>query len=73
MEVHLKPTSQTQKSLGIDKDSVPLDKNFGDAYISPKHCNFVNKGNASSEDMLNLINYVRKTVLEKLNSSGKRN
>ena len=48
------------------KDSVPLDKNFGDAYISPKHCNFfVNKGNASSKDMLNLINYVSKTVLEK--------
>ena len=61
------PTSQTQKKVWeLIKDSVPLDKNFGDAYISPKHCNFfVNKGNASSEDMLNLINYVRKTVLEK--------
>ena len=61
------PTSQTQKKVWeLIKDSVPLDKNFGDAHISPKHCNFfVNKGNASSEDMLNLINYVSKTVLEK--------
>ena len=61
------PTSQTQKKVWeLIKESVPLDKNFGDAYISQKHCNFfVNKGNASSKDMLNLINYVSKTVLEK--------
>ena len=45
---------------------MPLDKNFGDAYISQKHCNFfVNKGQASFEDMTKLIDYVTKKVLEK--------
>ena len=38
----------------------------GDAYISEKHCNFfVNKGNATSEDLENLIHKVRKKVLDK--------
>ena len=37
----------------------------GGAYISEKHCNFfVNKGNAKSEDLENLINKVRKKVLK---------
>ena len=45
---------------------VALDKNFGDAYISEKHCNFfVNKGNATFEDMNNLINYVTEKVFDK--------
>ena len=45
---------------------MPLDKKFGDACISEKHCNFfVNKGNASFEDMLKLIEFVSKKVLEK--------
>ena len=61
------PITQTKKKVWeLIKDSVPLDKNFGDACISDKHCNFfVNRGNASFEDMTNLINYVSKKVLEK--------
>ena len=61
------PTSQTKKKVWeLIKDSVPLDKSFGDACISEKHCNFfVNKGNASFEDMSKLINFVSKKVLEK--------
>ena len=61
------PISQTKKKVWeLIKDSVPLDKNFGDACISDKHCNFfVNKGNATFEDMSKLINFVSKRVLEK--------
>ncbi len=61
------PISQTDKKVWeLIKDSVPLDKSFGDAYISEKHCNFfVNKGNATFDDMMNLINFVSKNVLEK--------
>ena len=45
---------------------MPLNQSFGDACISEKHCNFfVNKGNASFEDMLKLIEFVSKKVLEK--------
>ena len=40
--------------------------NIGDAFISKKHSNFfVNGGNAKSEDLENLINTVKKRVLEK--------
>ena len=61
------PVTQTDKKVWeLIKDSVPLDQSFGDAYISEKHCNFfVNKGNASFEDMKKLINFVSKSVLEK--------
>ncbi len=61
------PISQTKKKVWeLIKDSVPLDKCFGDACISDKHCNFfVNKGNATFKDMSRLINFVRKKVLEK--------
>ena len=40
------PLSQTNKKVWeLIKESVPLDKSFGDACISEKHCNFfVNKG-----------------------------
>ena len=40
------PISQTDKKVWqLIKESVPLDTNFGDAYISDKHCNFfVNRG-----------------------------
>ena len=45
---------------------MPLDKKFGDACMSDKHCNFfVNTGNASFQDMKKLIDYVSKKVLEK--------
>ena len=38
----------------------------GDAQISEKHCNFfVNKGNAKSKDLENLIHKVKKKVLDK--------
>jgi len=61
------PIHQTKKKVWeLIKESVPLDKSFGDACISEKHCNFfVNKGNATYEDMINLIDFVSKRVLEK--------
>ena len=61
------PLSQTEKKVWeLIKESVPLDSKFGDACISEKHCNFfVNKGNASFEDMSKLIEFVSKKVLEK--------
>ena len=61
------PTTQTKKKVWeLIKESVPTDKNFGDAYISEKHCNFfVNKGNATFKDMTRLIDFVSKKVLEK--------
>ena len=55
-----------KKVWELIKESVKLDKNFGDAYISQKHCNFfVNKGNASFDDMNRLINYVSREVYKK--------
>tara|TARA_B100001057_G_scaffold429129_1_gene455044 strand:- start:243 stop:1151 length:909 start_codon:yes stop_codon:yes gene_type:complete len=61
------PISQTDKKVWeLIKESVPLNKSFGDACISEKHCNFfVNKGNAKYEDMMKLIDFVTKNVLEK--------
>jgi len=45
---------------------VPLEKSFGDASISRKHCNFfVNKGNAKFDDMKKLINFVSESVFKK--------
>lgn len=41
-------------------------KNVGDAEVSLKHCGFIiNKGNASSQDILELIKTVQNTVFEK--------
>ena len=61
------PISQTKKKVWeLIKESVPLNQKFGDAYISEKHCNFfVNKGNATFNDMKKLINFVSKRVQEK--------
>ena len=61
------PKKQTEKKVWeLIKDSVPLDKTFGDACISEKHCNFfVNKGNATYDDMIKLIEFVSKKVLDK--------
>ena len=54
------------KAWKLIKDSGCAGMNIGDAYISNKHCNFfVNKGNARSEDLENLINKVKSKVLEK--------
>ena len=60
------PISQTDKKVWeLIRDSVPLDKSFGDACISEKHCNFfVNRGQASFKDMMKLIDFVAKNVLE---------
>jgi len=60
------PIKQTDKKVWeLIKDSVPLDTSFGDAAISDKHCNFfVNKGNASFEEMKNLIKFVSNKVYE---------
>jgi len=61
------PIDQTEKKVWqLIKDSVPLEKSFGDASISEKHCNFfVNKGNAKFEDMKKLIDFVSDCVLKK--------
>lgn len=61
------PILQTEKKVWeLIKESVPLDKSFGDACISPKHCNFfINKGQATFEDMKKLIDFVTKNVLDK--------
>ena len=58
------PISQTnQKVWELIKKSVPIDTKFGDAEISDKHCNFfVNRNNASFDDMQKLINFVKEKV-----------
>jgi UDP-N-acetylmuramate dehydrogenase len=60
------PINQSDKKVWqLIKQSVPLKKSFGDAYISEKHCNFfVNKGNAKFEDMKKLIEFVSESVLK---------
>ena len=61
------PINQTDKKVWqLISESVPLEKSFGDASISEKHCNFfVNKGNAKFEDMKDLIKYVSDCVFKK--------
>ena len=61
------PINQTDKKVWeLIRESVPMDTKFGDAYISEKHSNFfVNKGNATFNDMKKLIAFVSKKVLEK--------
>ena len=61
------PIDQTEKKVWqLIKDSVPLEKSFGDASISEKHCNFfVNKGNAKFKDMKKLIDFVSDCVFRK--------
>ena len=61
------PLNQSNKKVWqLIKDSVSLEKSFGDACISEKHCNFfVNKGNAKFDDMKKLIEFVSKSVLKK--------
>ena len=58
------PIDQTDKKVWeLIKESVALDTSFGDAHISNKHCNFfVNKNNASFEDMNKLIEFVKTSV-----------
>ena len=61
------PIGQSDKKVWeLIKESVSLEKSFGDACISEKHCNFfVNKGNAKFEDMKNLIDFVADSVFKK--------
>jgi UDP-N-acetylmuramate dehydrogenase len=61
------PVDQSDKKVWqLIKESVPLEKSFGDASISEKHCNFfVNRGNAKFKDMKRLIEFVSKNVLKK--------
>ena len=60
------PIGQSDKKVWqLIKESVPLEKSFGDACISNKHCNFfVNKGNAKFSDMKKLIEFVSDSVLK---------
>ena len=56
----------TKKAWELIKESVPENVNFGDACISEKHSNFfVNRNNASFDEMNSLINFVKKNVKEK--------
>ena len=56
----------TKKAWELIKESVPDNINFGDACISKKHSNFfVNKNNASFDEMNSLINFVKKNVKDK--------
>ena len=61
------PIKYTNKKVWqLIKDSVPSNISFGDACISEKHSNFfVNKGNASFEDMKKLIEFVSERVFKK--------
>jgi len=61
------PIDQTDKKVWeLIKESVALDTSFGDAHISNKHCNFfVNRNNASFEDMNQLIEFVKTSVEKK--------
>jgi len=61
------PIKQSDKKVWeIIKNSVPSNLQFNDAIISDKHANFfVNKGNASYEDMKKLIDFVREAVKNK--------
>ena len=61
------PLDQSDKKVWqLIKESVSLEKTFGDASISKKHCNFfVNKGDAKFDDMKKLIEFVSKSVLKK--------
>ena len=57
---------QNNKAWKLIKDSGCAGMKVGDAYISEKHCNFfVNKGNATSKDLENLIQKVKTKVLDK--------
>ncbi len=61
------PIDQSDKKVWqLIKESVSLEKSFGEASISQKHCNFfVNRGNAKFEDMKKLIEFVSESVLKK--------
>ena len=56
---------KNNKAWSLIKNSGCAGMKIGDAYISEKHCNFfVNKGNAKSQDLENLIHKVESKVLK---------
>ena len=58
--------SKNYKAWELIKNSGCAGLNIGDAYISEKHCNFfVNKGNAKSSDLEDLIYKVKNQVMNK--------
>ena len=58
--------SKNRKAWELIKESNCERLKVGDAEISEKHCNFfVNKGNATSKDLEELINKVKNTVYQK--------
>ena len=64
------PINQTNKKVWeLIKESIDINdanKMFGDAKLSEKHCNFlINKEKASSQDMKNLINFIKEKVYNK--------
>ncbi len=64
------PIDQTDKKVWeLINESIDINqanKMFGDAVVSEKHCNFlINKENASSYDMKNLINFIKENVYKK--------
>ena len=61
------PINQTDKKVWeLIKESVSLKTTFGDAAISEKHCNFfINKNNATFNDMNKLIEFVKERVQKK--------
>ena len=61
------PKDQTSKKVWeLIKESVPNSLTFGDATISDKHSNFfINKKDASFDDMKKLINTVKDAVQKK--------
>ena len=64
------PINQSNKKVWeLIRESIDINqvnKMFGDAKLSVKHCNFlINKQKASSKDMKNLINFVKENVYKK--------
>ena len=64
------PIDQTNKKVWeLIRESIDINevnKMFGDAKLSEKHCNFlINKEKASSKDMKNLINFIKENVYMK--------
>ena len=64
------PLNQTDKKVWeLIRESIDIEKvnkMFGDAKISEKHCNFlINKEKASSKEMKSLINFIKENVYKK--------
>ena len=56
---------ENNKAWKLIKNSGCAGMRIGDAHISEKHCNFfINKGNAKSKDLENLIHQVKRKVLD---------